>query len=117
VAMGIVYDCLQQREDDGHYTFAYEDDLGEMVQVDLGADKLDACVYLQDAPVILRILSEWVEQETERRAEEVDEEGNRKGNRGLIRDLRLHRRRKREQGALENWEEIMVDEYILRLER
>jgi hypothetical protein len=52
-----------------------------------------------------------------KRAEDLDEDGQKKGNRGVIRELRQHRRRRREQGALDDCESIMVDEFIARLGR
>jgi hypothetical protein len=117
VAMGIAYDELQLREEDGHLTFEYTDELDELVVVDLGQDKIEACIFLQDNERVLRRLSDRIEKGTEKRVEQEVEQGTRRGNRGLIRDLRLYRRHKREDRELEEWEEVMIDEYIFRLER
>jgi len=110
VAMGLVYGKLTLLEEDGHLGFSYEDDLEETVEVDLGAEKLDACIYLQDNPVVLRILSDRIGEETINRSEDI-------GNRALIDFLRKHARRMRREGQMEDWEQIMVDDYVAQLER
>lgn len=117
VALGIAYRRLKRRDDDGHYVFRYQDDLGETVQADLGERKIDACVALQDSPVVLKILSERVDEETIRRSEQLDKAGRKRGNRAVTGYLHRYKRRVNRAGELEDWEEAMIDEYISRLER
>lgn len=114
VSLGVAYRKLTQRSDEP-YTFRYQDDLGETVRAELGADKLAACVSLQNAPVILRILSKQIEEETIERSNSVDKEGQRRGNRYVIDFFRRYKRRNKDE--LEDWEEAMIDEYVARLER
>jgi len=117
VALGVAYRKLRPRKSDGHYTFSYQDRLGETVRADLGEEKIDACVYLQDNPEVLRILSERIDEETIKRSEQVGKDGQKRGNRAVIAALRRYKRRKRKAEALEDWEEVMIDEYVARLGR
>lgn len=115
VTLGIAYNKLRQQKDDGRFVFRYQDDLGEAVKAYLGKDKIDACVYLQDNPVVLRILSEQIDQETVKRSESAAKNGPKAGNRAVIGFLRRYKQRQQKGDGLEDWEEVMIDEYIARL--
>lgn len=117
VALGIAYRKLRQQKDDGRFVFRYQDDLGETVRAYLGKDKIDACVYLQDNRVVLRILSEQIDQETVKRSEKLGKDGQKAGNRAVMRFLRRYKQRKQKGDELKDWEEVMIDEYIARLGR
>ena len=109
VALGTAYPrIIRRREEDEQYTFRYKNEWGETVEAELGTEKIQVCVSLQSNPHLLQMVSERIDQETVKRSER-----SKRGNRAVIDYLRRYLKKNLDE--LEDWEEVMIEEYVNRL--
>jgi len=91
------------------YFFIHQQVGRATVNVPLGKDKLDACIYLQHNAVDLVRLSKQIDEAVVKRAEAA-----KSGNRAVIRALEKYLKDNANQ--LEDWEVVMIERYIERLQ-
>lgn len=104
-ALGLALRKINQRED-GQYTFRCKSDLGETVEVEMGTDKVAVSIYLQRTVRILRLVSEQIDQEVVNRSRR-----SKRGNQVVIDFLRRYMKKH----ELEDWEQVVIEEYARRL--
>jgi len=102
-------ETIVRHDSESGYFFVHQRAGRAPVNVPLGKDKLDASIYLQHNANDLVRLSKQIDEAIVKRAE-----SSRSGNRAVIRALEKYLRDNTDQ--LEDWEVVMIERYIERLQ-
>ena len=118
VALGIAFGKIRWNARKKSYSYRYYDQtLRKEVPVFLGKDKTSATVYLQDHVDILAMISKEIDDEVTNRSKAAA--GGKGSNRPIIDfliDYREKAKRSRsERKKLEEWEDLVIEEYINKL--